>query len=186
MAETTTRYVISVLAHDRVGVIADVTDALYSLGANLDALSQTVVWDWFTMIICATLPASVSAGQVKEAVEKRADLTATVLPFGQETVRAQTEGEPFVVTVIGGDRPGIVRGLTRCFADKGVNIEDVWNEVRDGQFVVIFRVTVPKDVDRKEVRYDLEQAAARLDVSVMLQHQDIFTATNSLRLRTGR
>ena len=66
----------------------------------------------------------------------------------------------------------------------GINIDDVWNEVRDDQFIIIFRLTVPKDVDRREVRYELDQMAQELDVSVTLQHQDIFTATNSLAVHT--
>lgn len=186
MKELPSRFIISVLTHDRVGVIADVTESLYGLGANLEALSQTVVWGWFTMIICAAFPKGTTAEQVTETLESIGAITATVMPFGKGKVRPPVDGEPFVVTVVGDDKPGIVRRLTRTFADKGVNIEDVWNEVRQGQFIVIFHVTVPRDIDRKEVRYELEQAAGELGVSVMLHHQDVFTATNSLALRTTR
>ncbi|MDD1762980.1 MAG: ACT domain-containing protein, partial [Methanothrix sp.] len=61
MPDLTAHYVVSVVARDRVGIIADVSQTLYDLGANLEALSQTVVWEWFTMIICAAFPEHVKA-----------------------------------------------------------------------------------------------------------------------------
>ncbi|HEO69757.1 MAG TPA: ACT domain-containing protein, partial [Candidatus Hydrogenedentes bacterium] len=61
MTERNTRYVISVLARDHVGIIADVTGALFEHGGNIEALSQTVVGEWFTMIVRAAFPADVAA-----------------------------------------------------------------------------------------------------------------------------
>ena len=177
-------YAISVVTRDRVAVIADITEVLYELGGNLEALSQTVVWGWFTMIVCGKFPPDVSAAQIKEAIEGAEDCAATVLPSDEPVTLACVEGEPYVVTAVGIDKPGIVRRLTHCFAVHGINIDDVWNEVRDDQFIIIFRLTVPKDVDRREVRDELYQMAQELDVSVTLQHQHIFTATNSLAVHT--
>lgn len=186
MTQELQRYVVSVLARDRAGIIADVSDALFGLGANLEALSQTVVWDWFTMIVCGAFPPEVTADQVRQAVESAGGFSATVLPFGEMAQAAGHPGEPYVVTASGEDRPGIVRTLTQCFASKGINIEDVWNEVRDGRFIVIFHVTVPPHVDPGDARYELDAAGADAGVSVTLQHQDIFTATNSLDVHTKR
>ena len=186
MSHRTARYVISVLARDRVGIIADVSAALYALDANLEALSQTVVWDWFTMIVCAAFPPEVTAEAIQEAVEAAGGFRAIVVPSEEREGAPPAEGEPFVVTAIGSDKPGIVKRLTQCFAACGVNIEDVWNEVRDEQFIVIFHVTVPRTVDPKELRHELAEAANELGMTTRLQHQDIFTATNSLSVHTKR
>lgn len=182
--ERPSRYVINVVTSDRVGIIARVSDALYDLGGNLEALSQTVVWGWFTMIVCGAFPRDVTADRIRQAVEDAGDLRATVVPHGGVSGTAPVEGEPFVVTVVGDDRPGIVRGLTACFAQKGINIDDVWFEVRDGRFIVIFHVTMPAHIDPKDARYELERVADSMSVKVMLQHRDIFTATNSLSVHT--
>jgi len=186
VSEPVVRYIINVVARDRTGIIADVSAALFALGGNLEALSQTVVWGWFTMIICGAFPQGVSAATIKDAIEESGDFTATVLPAGDAPPDASVEGEPFVATVVGDDKPGIVRRLTQCFAEKGINIDDVWNEVREDRFIVIFHVTLPAHVDPKDVRYDLERAAEEVGVSLKLQHQDIFTATNSLSVHTRR
>ena len=184
MAGNSIPYAISVVTRDRVAVIADITEVLYQLGGNLEALSQTVVWGWFTMIVCGKFPPDVTAEQIKGAIEAAEDCAATVLRSDDTMALARVEGDPYVVTAVGTDKPGIVRRLTQCFAVRGINIDDVWNEVRGDKFIIIFHITVPKDVDRREVRYELEQMAEGLDVSVTLQHQDIFTATNSLAVHT--
>jgi len=184
--QLTARYAISVTTRDRVGIIADVSEALYELGGNLEALSQTVVWGWFTMIVCGAFPEGTTPERIKQALESAGDFIATVLPSTEPSMPRPTAGEPFVVTVVGGDKPGIVRRLTRCFARKDINIEDVWDEVRDGQIVVIFHLTVPPAVEREDLRRDLDQVGGELGLSVMLQHQDIFTATNSLSMPSRR
>ena len=185
VSERPKRFVITVLAQDRVGIIADVSRVLYDLGGNLEALSQTVVWGWFTMIICAAFPEEVHADEVRSAIEQAGAFAATVLPFDAFKPCRPIDGEPFVVTASGRDKPGIVHRLTQCFARKGINIEDVWNEVRAGDFIVIFHVTVPAHVDPKDARYDLEQAGEEAGVTVTMQHQDIFTATNSLSVHSS-
>jgi len=182
VADRSMRYTISVLARDHVGIIADVSEALFNLGGNIEAMSQTTVQRWFTMILCAVFPETVSAAAIQSALETQAGCRVLVSPQDAAAGGSAVRGEPFVATVVGADKPGIVRGLAACFAQNGVNIEDVWNEVRDGRFIVIFHLTVPEDVDPDTLRRQLEQRAAGLDVSLRLQHQDIFAATNSLNV----
>ncbi len=184
MNTQTSRYVINVVTRDQVGIIAKVSDALFRLGGNLEALSQTVVWGWFTMIVCGVFPDNVRGNDIKKAVEAAGDYRAVVLPHDEMASNAPPQGEPFIVTVKGEDKPGIVRRLTQCFSKKSINIDDVWFEVHEGQFIVIFHVTMPAAVDPGDVRADLETAASELGVSVMLRHQDIFVATNSLSVHT--
>ena len=106
MSERTNRYMINVVTRDHVGIISTVSGALYELDGNLEAVSQTVVWGWFTMIICGALPENSSVGDIESAVESAGDFKATVFPSkGEEEPRA-TEGEPFIVTVKGRDSSG--------------------------------------------------------------------------------
>lgn len=193
MNEPEARYVVSVMVPDRVGIVADVSEAVYRLGGNLEALSQTVMQGWFAMVLSAAFPCDVDAEDIQEAVEAVVGRRVLVSPSalsceatGQPGPPEDLAAEPFVVTVVGQDRPGIVRRLTRCFADLDINIDDVWNEVREGQFIVIFHVTVPAHVDPKDIRCELDQIAGELEVIVTFQHQDIFAATNSLSVRAER
>ncbi len=186
MTERTEFYMISVLAQDRPGIIADVSDAIFKLGGNLEATSQTILQGWFTMLLSVSFPREVTRAHIEDALHAAGEFDLMIHPAGAQGGSLSAEGEPYVMTAVGEDKPGIVRRLSRCCAEKGVNIVDVWNEVRDGRFITVFHVVVPRDVDPKDFRYELETRAEALGVAATFQHQDIFTATNSLEVHTRR
>lgn len=183
----TERCIITVLAPDRPAIITEVTDVLYGLGGNLETLNQSVVRGWLTMTISVAFENGPDIEAIREAVEAAGDFSALVRPLGNPACGVRpSRSQPYVVTVLGEDKPGIVRALTRTFADQGANVEDVWNEVVEGRFTVIFHVAVPPNTDPKALRYALDQTAAEVGVHATLQHQDLFTATNSLTMRTRK
>jgi glycine cleavage system transcriptional repressor len=177
-------FIVNVVVRDRVGVVAEVTEALYALGANLEALSQTVVQGWFTMLASISMPDDAEAGDIGKALESAGEFHATVLAVDSADASIPPAGEPYVVTVEGQDQAGIFKELTRIMAAAGANLDDVWNEVREGRFIVVFRLTLPSRVDPKSLRYDLAESAGSMGLTLTMQHQDIFTATNSLSVHT--
>lgn len=185
MSSNGERFLISVLCPDRRGVVADVADVIYDLGGNLVATSQTIMQGWFTMLVAARFPAGTTRERIEQQLKAAGNFDVTVRHGDEHGKLPPLDGEPFIITCVGDDKPGIVRRLARVCADRGVNIDDVWNEVREGRFITIFHVTLPRDLDAKDFRYDLDAAAKDLGVALTLQHQDIFTATNSLEVHTG-
>lgn len=179
-------YVVTVLMPDRPGIIAAAAEALYALGGNIESMSQTSMSGWFTMLLRVATPLEVAADDIRRALEAARLENIAVCPTCQphaDMPGTESAGDPFVVTATGADRSGIVSRLAACCADRDVNIEDVWNEVHEGRFIIIFTITLPRRLHHRDFRRELEAAANDLGVNVMLQHQDIFTATNSLAFR---
>ena len=61
MQSKSTRIIVTVLGHDRVGIIAAVANILADANANIIDMSQTLMQEFFTMIVMvdigkATLP----------------------------------------------------------------------------------------------------------------------------------
>ena len=52
--------------------------------------------------------------------------------------------EKWVVSVLGGDRPGIVAQVASCLAEFGCNIEDCNQTILQTEFAAIFIVTAPE------------------------------------------
>ena len=50
------RYIISLMAANRVGILAALTTALAELGGDLQEVSQTVMQKFFTIILAAEFP----------------------------------------------------------------------------------------------------------------------------------
>jgi glycine cleavage system transcriptional repressor len=91
----------------------------------------------------------------------------------------------FVITAFGQDQPGIVRRFSEYLAGKDINIVDLYGDRRGEDFVLIGQVEVPMHWDIRMMQADLEQMGSELGFTVKLQHENIFVATNQLRLTRG-
>ena len=65
------KYIISVTAADRVGIVYSVTGALLDLGGNILELSQTVMRGYFTIILEVEFPVPHSARQLADTILDR-------------------------------------------------------------------------------------------------------------------
>jgi predicted amino acid-binding ACT domain protein len=178
-------YVLNVMADDHPGIVAAVTAAIDRLRGNMDACSQTVLEGYFTLIMVVSLPEAVEAEALAAAVRGGAagGLQVAVRRFEPDlAARPRPDAERFVLTAFGRDKPGIVRRFTQYLAGKDINIIDLYGEARDGDFVLIGQVEVPAALDLAMLQTDLEHIAAEEGFTVRLQHENVFVATNQLRL----
>jgi glycine cleavage system transcriptional repressor len=180
-------YVLNVMSDDHPGIVAAVTGAVESLGGNIDSCSQTVLGGYFTLIMIVSTPESVVPAQLVERV-RNAESTSEKFQVLARAVVAKskpTQAEPtdrFVITAFGHDQPGIVRRFSEYLAGKDINIVDLYGDRRGEDFVLIGQVEVPMHWDIRMMQADLAQMGSELGFTVKLQHQNIFVATNQLRL----
>ena len=184
-------YVLTVMSDDHPGIVAAVSNAVESLGGNIDSCSQTVLGGYFTLIMIISVPEVVEPERLAERV-RGAESSGT--PY-QVLVRPALAAEPseakgatdrFVITAFGEDQPGIVRRFSQYLASKDVNIVDLYGDRTGSEFVLIGEVEVPAHWDVRMMQADLEQMGNELGFTVKLQHTNIFVATNQLRLPRGR
>ena len=180
-------YVLNVMSDDHPGIVAAVTGVVESLGGNIDACSQTVLGGYFTLIMIVSLPQSIDAGQLAERVRQAessgSDFQVLARPMLPPTgLGGKDTTERFVITAFGPDRPGIVRRFSQYLAGKDINIVDLFGDRTGDDFVLIGQVEVPAHWDTRMMQVDLEQMGQELGFTVKLQHENIFVATNQLRL----
>ena len=180
-------YVLNVMSDDHPGIVAAVSHAVEGLGGNIDSCSQTVLGGHFTLIMIVSLPDPVGADELAsrvrnaEAMGTRYQVTARpALP--PETLKPTEKVDRFVITAFGADQPGIVRRFSQYLADKDVNIVDLYGDRSGGEFVLIGQLEIPTRWDIRMLQADLEQMGEDLGFTVKLQHENVFVATNQLRL----
>jgi glycine cleavage system transcriptional repressor len=160
---------VTVIGHDRPGIIADVTEVLAGLGLNLSDSTMTRLRGHFAMTLVCTGPPDVAT--VEAALEPlTADraLIATVRRV-HEDVRSAESGEHYVLTVHGADRLGIVATLSRTVAEAGGNITDLSTRLAGSLYVAIAEVDLPSTVDGAALATELRGAAERLGVEATLR-----------------
>lgn len=68
------RVIVTVLGKDRVGIIAGVTNIVAEANANIADISQTIMQDFFTMIMVVDITdCKVSFNQLKENLEQKGE-----------------------------------------------------------------------------------------------------------------
>lgn len=160
-------YAVTVIGHDRPGIIADVAEILAALGLNLTDSTMTRLRGHFAMtLVCA---GTVAAAEIESAL---APLTAdrtllvTVREVGEELVDAPS-GEHYVLTVHGADRLGIVAALSRTVAAAGGNITDLTTRLAGNLYVVVAEVDAPGAM--ADLAAAIDQTAAELGVEATLR-----------------
>jgi glycine cleavage system transcriptional repressor len=180
-------YVLNVMSNDHPGIVAAVTEAVESLGGNIDACSQTVLGGYFTLIMIVSLPERVEAEQLAQRVRDAGRGGSEYQVLVRLALPGDTfvPGEPsdrFVISAFGRDQPGIVRRFSHYLAGKDINIVDLYGDRSGEEFVLIGQLEVPAHWDIRMLQADLEQMGQDLGFTVKLQHENVFVATNQLRL----
>ena len=158
---------ITVIGPDRPGIVADVAEALAAVGANLTDSTMTRLRGHFAMTLICT---GTGLGAAQSALEPLAGVVTTVREVEPEADKA-TGGEPYLVSVHGADRLGIVAAVTRVVAGSGGNITDLSTRLTGTLYVLIAEVDLPSGAS-DELAEQLAVAAAELGVEVTLRHAD--------------
>jgi glycine cleavage system transcriptional repressor len=182
------RYVLGLMAANRTGILAAVATALGELGGDIHEVSQTVMQQFFTIILAADFPDHRDPNVIVSHLE------GVCKPFGVEVVLKDpgreilqsppSEGvEKYFLTLTGHDTPGIVAQISGRLARERIDITDLYGLRRDGDksFVMILELAIPVGVDAMSLRTELEQLGKPIGLSANLQHENIFAATNDPR-----
>jgi len=180
------QYVLSVMSDDHPGIVAGVSSVVDRLGGNILSCSQTVLDGYFTFIMTVDLPGTREPGDLAAEVRSSPELgedyqviARRYKPLPQIDVPTDNV---FIITAFGKDRPGIVREFSRYLAGHDINITDLYGGRRDEDFVLVGQLTIPAKINIRNIKSDLEAAGKEYGFTVKVQHNNIFVATNQLRL----
>ncbi len=86
-------------------------------------------------------------------------------------------GERAIVTAYGLDRPGILAAITNVVSDAGCNILDVSQKILQGYFTLIMLTDITNmRGDVRTLQQKLSAIGERLQVRIIVQHEDLFNA----------
>jgi glycine cleavage system transcriptional repressor len=168
----TSSLAVTVLGHDRPGIIAEVTGALAELGGNLEDSSMTLLRGHFAWTLVVSMDADASAVASRLEHLTAEGLVVSVLPVPAAD-GAAVAGTAYLLSVHGADRPGIVSGLTGVVAEAGGNITDLTTRLGTGLYVLMAEVALPADADVEALTARIDAVAADLGVRATLHAADV-------------
>lgn len=179
------RYIMTVLAANRTGILAALTNALDELSGNMREVSQAVIQDFFTMILAAEFPEERDPEVIVDHIR------AVCRPFGAEVALKNPEDEPtfevfeepiprqrYVLSVAGSDRPGVLRFIAHRLAQDDIELMDLqgMRSESTGTFLTSMELAVPQGVDALKLRNDLDTEFRPDGITVALQHRRVLAA----------
>jgi len=180
------QYVLSVMSDDHPGIVAGVSTVVERLGGNILSCSQTVLDGYFTFITIIDLPGTREPDELAKEVRLSPELGTNYQVIARyyepQQPAAASNNDVFVITAFGKDRPGIVREFSRYLAGHDINITDLYGGCKGDDFVLIGQLTIPPKVNIRNIQSDLEQSGKEYGFTVRVQHNNVFVATNQLRL----
>jgi glycine cleavage system transcriptional repressor len=172
--------VLTGVGRDRVGIVAELTDALFGLGCNLLDSSMTLLRGEFAVILMVSLPESVTLDVLSErlkTIQEKLGFALHVRLLSEEELKSSESTDSiYVISVYGADKPGIVSGVTRKLAQLGVNITDVQTKrtsEKQSIFIMVLEVTVPPSLTAERLNSELKSTAASLAVDLSVREVEV-------------
>lgn len=178
-------YIISVTAADRVGIIHDLTRTISALGGDLADVRQQVLRGYFSMILCVSFPADLREDAIREAlinIDPDHPFEISIRPAPELAVSDKVPKNAYVLTARGSDRIGFVALVSGFCAENSINILDLSTTGRDDTYTMILLVDLSNAPPVESLRARLERFSETHGLSLLLQHLDIFKATNEIRM----
>lgn len=165
--------VLTLIGPDRPGLVEAVAEPIAAHGGNWLESRMAHLAGQFAGILRVEVP-DASAAALMDALRR---LEARGLRITVESGPRPAEAaarRTLVVELVGLDRPGIVREISRVLAERGVNIEELVTDRTPAPMSaeMLFRsharVNVPEKLDAADLRVRLEKVAQDLMVQVSL------------------
>lgn len=170
-----THLVLTVMGPDRPGLVSALSDTITAGGGNwLDSRMASLAGQ-FAGILLLAVPRE-RVGPLRESLQQLETLgLRLVVEQGPGEAPAGTGERMLKLDLIGQDRPGIVRDISRVLAEQHVSISDFHTERASASFSgeAMFKATallrLPAGLDEGELQRALESLANELMVDLELQ-----------------
>ena len=186
MATPRNQYIISVMSADRVGIIYDITKTISALQGDLTDTRQQVLQGYFTMILYGSFPAEVSRQSIRTqllAIDSENPFEISIKPVSSKEEKTPPDpGQCYVLTARGADRIGFVALVSGFCTDHHINILDLSTTGTGETYTMILLVDLSACASMEKLRLKLKEFNRRNNLTLLLQHRDIFKATNEIRM----
>ncbi|MCX5777998.1 MAG: ACT domain-containing protein [Elusimicrobia bacterium] len=175
-----TNLAVSIIGKDQTGIVAEISKALFETGCNIEDSAMTLLRSEFAMILIISIPAAMRQSAVIDrltAAAGKMKLSCFIRPLknAEHTVEKQ-KGKPWVLSVYGADKPGIVHAVTALLAKQNINITNVQTKIIGTKnkpvYCMFLESFFPAKLSLAPFKSKLSATAARLNVTISINAAD--------------
>ena len=182
MTDDKNYFAVFVLGTDSSGIVADITKALYELGANINDSSHTIIGNQFAMLLLISTATSCGLDKIQtsfQQISKKRNLTIHTHQLSPEDIyrKVSEPGQLCVIHLYCADKPGIVFQVTNLLARNGINITDLstrrFGTEQNPIYIMYLEADVPYNIDTKKLGRDLTEIASKLNVEIKYELEEV-------------
>jgi glycine cleavage system regulatory protein len=165
--------VLTVIGPDRPGIVERLAQTIATHEANWLESRMAHLAGQFAGLLRASVPED-HAEALTQALKRLEASGLKVVIQRAEVGEPAAERRPMRLDLVGSDRPGIVRDISRVLAERGVNVEDLTTECAAAPmsggllFKASAELDVPAELSLEELHRTLEGLANDLMVEITL------------------
>jgi len=166
--------IVTVIADDRPGVVETLADTIAAHRGNWLESQLTHMHGKFAGIVAvATQESDVYALQTAIAGLSKQGFVVTSERAQAQPSRATLQ--PFTLTIVGPDRPGIIREVSRALAKRGINLVELSSECSsmpwsgEPMFTARGQAHMPQDTNLAELGDALDLIAEELGLDIAFE-----------------
>ncbi len=165
---------ISVYGLDKPGIIHGISDVLAKNNVNIVDIEQNVLQGVFVMFIIGDVEkCAVPIEDLKRQLEEKGKELGVNVHLTHFVKPKQKEKNLYVITVLGKDRVGIVRDITKILLEHNVNIEKTTLTARDKLISIEFVVDIG-NANPAEIKKQLKEEVESYGLDIVIQPYSIF------------
>ncbi|HJO94854.1 MAG TPA: ACT domain-containing protein [Victivallales bacterium] len=193
------KVVISITSKDKPGIIYTVVNTIKELGGNLLSMNQTVLDNYFSMIMIASFSNIYDISSIKNNIscklKKHTQNNSEVVVLNCDDPTSNSNfndpystsynnlSDQYVLTLSSKTKNNNVLNILKICADYDINILNLFSKTKNNLYTMIFfidTIGLQSMIEFRGELHQLEQVDPNL--RIMLQHHEIFKATNEINI----
>ena len=162
--------IISAIGSDRSGIVSEFSSIITSHGGNVEESHMSILGTDFAIIMLVSVAADWQES-LELALQSMNELTIiTKSTKSQELI----EGIQCQIDLSGADNEGIVNVLSKCLAEKSINIVEMKTHISNAPITgtPLFNLkaiaTLPKNLNIQDIQSELNQIAQKLGIEITI------------------
>lgn len=166
-----TTLLLTAVGTDRTGLVESLAKRIAAVGANWEESRLARLSGQFAGIVTVSVD-SAKADQLIASLRELDNAGLQVTARQVPPATAAPTGQRVRLSVTGGDRPGIVRDVSRILAERGINVEELESSMGSApmsgepMFSARARLVVPGTLELAQLRTALEALGDELMVDL--------------------
>jgi len=159
---------------DRKGIVYNLSKILKKYKFNIEDSAMMMLRHTFSVIMLLSNTEKFEKAKLNKELGyflKKSDMTGSIKSITEkEMIEYREEGNTYIISISGADRPGIVKTITEILYENKVNIIDLETKssqkVEPNAYYMILEIDAPAGLDINVLEHKLKDAGEKIGVHV--------------------